>query len=308
MPGSAIRSDILSLGSGITIPPLCLLEIRFEALVPIRRLPKYHGAQWSAFFRHLLRPYLGGRSMADAEFWPVSVEVGVTAFERGEQVHVGLCFPAELMPVVHAALEGFAAARPCTGHFQPNLTLRLVEARCRICGQQCASGMPAHLTKEILYPEIDRLTKLDCFTLRFTSPLRLTRPAGCKEPGHRYCDVAFFSGNDVADSEKICALLARIRSVRSLSQPASSLRMDGRRLVWLDVSYGIGYVKNIGGIVGELIVAGRPEMSVAEMLVAGQYLGVGKNAAFGFGFYTIPELEPVRCIEPLARRRNGTTL
>ncbi len=51
-----------------TIPELILLELRFKVLVPINNLPHYHGAQWSALFRNIIKPYFEP-DMSDAGIW-----------------------------------------------------------------------------------------------------------------------------------------------------------------------------------------------------------------------------------------------
>lgn len=284
-----------------SIPPLHLLQLRFTAVGVIRQLPHYPGAQWSAFFRHLLRPYLSGRTLADAEVWPVPVESGVVTFEPGDPLHVGLCFPPALAPAMDAALEDFAKARPCDGHFQPNLTLRLDGVHCRVSGEPWDSGKPALLTEEILRPELDRLLTLNRFTLRLTTPLRVTRPAGSKEENHRYCDEEYLFGTPEKPAvDPLTPLLAGVRCA-NLPPAGKGLEIAGGAVTWLDVAYG---GKTIGGLAGSLVLAGTPSPEAALRLVVGQYFGMGKNAPFGFGYYSIPELDDVRCVRPLLRARS----
>jgi len=144
--------------------------------------------------------------------------------------------------------------------------------------------------------EAGALVRMDVWTLRFHSPLRLKRPAGAKQKGHRFFDEAW-----AADSEgKHRAWSCLMDAVRA-PLPGSAARgktpppeVESAALVWVDVPYGGTGGKTLGGVCGEVVFRGRLEPEDAERAVMGQYLGTGKNAAFGFGFYEIPELEEVR--------------
>jgi CRISPR/Cas system endoribonuclease Cas6 (RAMP superfamily) len=52
----------------------------------------------------------------------------------------------------------------------------------------------------------------------------------------------------------------------------------------------------LGGISGEISINGQPSSYEARRLVWGQYLGIGKNSRFGFGFFRIPALDSIRSI------------
>jgi len=277
------------------------LSLHLTTLAPIRKLPPFHGAHWSALFRNLLRPHAVG---AEAEgLWVVPAPGAPVQYEAGESIRLGLVFPPEMIGAVSAALIGFNGTVCGTGHFQPGVTVRLDKVLCRISGDTWNPFAANILTEELMQPEIERLCELDQFRICITTPLRLTRPAGEKEQGHRYCDAAYFHNSDSSDNQKINALLCRVRHSAFPEPAASPLRLTDVNLGWQEVSYGNSYMKNIGGIIGEMTVAGHCNRETAEQLVAGQYYGAGKNAAFGFGFYTIPELDAVRQVSALSEKR-----
>lgn len=303
------------------IPDLILLELRFQALLPIRNLPFYHGPQWSALFRHCLRNFLpAGASPATEGIWIHPVETGIAAYEAGEPIHLGLTFPAPHLPAVEALLRSFNALFVGEGHFQPGRTIRLEAVVCRVSGQTLsfspepsadgvedgvAKWAPRPITPGNLAPEVEFLTGLDAFRIVFAAPLRLTRPSGYKSARHRYGDEDFFL--DAPDMGKAAMdhLLKKIRLPDSLPMKASDLTIIAGGLLWVDVPYGSGVGKTIGGVMGTLRIAERPNRETAERLVLGQCVGAGKNPAFGLGFYTIPELDSVRSVRSLTR---GSTL
>ncbi|MEI6155575.1 MAG: hypothetical protein WCQ90_15990, partial [Deltaproteobacteria bacterium] len=96
-----------------SVPKLVLLELCFGVLLPVRNLPHYHGAQWSALFRTLLKRYFpqealapppsppsagrcsGENAMSVANIWIHPIETGVLAYEKDEPIRLGLTFPIE---------------------------------------------------------------------------------------------------------------------------------------------------------------------------------------------------------------------
>lgn len=286
---------------------LVLLELRLRAKKPIRRLPHFHGPQWSAMLRGWLRGRLpDDASLAAAEIWPQTVEMGVNTYEEGEPLHLGLTFPVELAAIMGRALADFNTCGSGEGHFQPGQTLALETVRCRVGGEAWDPEQPRCLDEATLQGESEHLTRLDAFTLTFDAPLRCTRPAGGKARSHRYVDEDYlFGGSDQATGTPLAAILQRLRLDPGTSNPGpDGLRIDGGGAVWLDVAYGNPKGKTLGGLVGQVRVVGRPTPEQARLLVAGQYAGCGKNGTFGFGFYHIDETAPVRRVALLERGRS----
>ena len=284
------------------LSPIHLLELRFRVLKPINRLPHYHGPHWSAFVRTLLRAGLpAGETLTDA-VWVQPVEVGITSFEPGEPLHLGLTCPAAVIPALTVALSRWDSLS-AAGHFQP-ATLAFEGLFCRISNDKFNPAAPCCFEESLVQAEIATLENLDSFTLQLTSPMRLTRPEGCKEERHRYCDSDFFfSDHATATHNPLQAILGRLRLSDDSITSTENITMSGGAVAWLDAPYGSGSAKTIGGLVGALRFTGTPTPELARKLVLGQYFGAGKNAAFGFGFYNIPELDHVRRIIQPDRRR-----
>ena len=285
------------------LPPLILLELRLRALKPIRKLPHYQGPHWSAVLRHLLRASLPDEaSLAKAGVWLQTVETGVVAYEEGEPIRLGLSFPAELAAVIGQALAGFNEDAKGQGHFQPGHTVALEEIWCRISGAPWDWRQPQPLTEQVLATEAQQLGTLERFTLELHTPLRMTRPAGAKAESHRFVDEEYLKADRTGGpSQLLPALLQRLRLPQEDAVESAGLRLDGGAVSWLDVPYGNPKGKTLGGLIGRVRFCGRLTPALARLLVAGQYWGAGKNAPFGFGFYTIPELDAVRRIVPHSR-------
>ena len=295
----------------LQIPPIYLLELRFKAVAPINKLPHFHGAQWSALFRSLLKPWLRDRSLAEADVWVQSVETGVPGYLSGDPLHVGMAVPAGVSDAVLPALRDFNTMDGHGGHFFPGRTVILEQVACRVSGAVFAQGDETGenwtsftpLEGSLLRSEADLLSDLDRFSILFHAPLRLKRPAGAKRYRHRYCDEGFFLNGEDNGPGAIAHLANSVRCTGDAVRFETPSKIAGGAMTWLDLTYGRAFRKTMGGVVGRVDVTGRPGPAAALRLVAGQYLGAGKNAVFGFGYYHIPELDPVRRIKPLARGR-----
>jgi CRISPR-associated protein Cas1 len=312
------------------LPSIVLLELHFRCLSEIDNLPHYHGAQWSALFRTLIKPFLPTRmGMTDAGIAVIPVETGVVCYAAENPIHLGLVVNRDNAKAVYQALTVFNGISGATGHFRPGQNICLESCSCRVSGNKIMfSGiqdLPAiseinaiwqPLCCQRLTSEIDTLRSQSAFSLVFHTPLRLTRPSGVKQPGHRYGDEAFFLDPSL---HPIVHFIASIRcedsttsenSVLSIAVPETPTNLDALRvergaLMWVDLHYGRQPAKTLGGVMGTLRLKGTPDAESAFRLVAGQYVGAGKNAAFGLGYYHIPELDAVRGIQPLTR---GLTL
>ncbi|MCX7634129.1 MAG: CRISPR-associated endonuclease Cas1 [Syntrophales bacterium] len=281
-------------------------------MAPIQGLGHFHGPQWSALFRYLLHPYLGGRTMAAAGICLQPYETGVLAFQPGEMIHVGLTFPSEVLPAIEKLILAFPHAAGHHGPLAPGRTITLDEVYCRVSKRVCN---PAALGRDItpldeghLVAETEALLTLGSFQLLLPLPLRLTRPAQMKTPGHRYADEDFFLGDPATAAAAMDHFLTRIRPAAATAPPVitypTGLTVAGGGLIWMDVPYRNvqeGITKTIGGVCGRLRITGHANREAARQLVMGQYTGVGKNGSFGLGYYWIPELDPVRAVAPPTR-------
>jgi len=312
------------------LPSIILLELHFRCLSEIDNLPHYHGAQWNALYRALIKPFLPARTgMTDAGIAVIPVETGVVRYAAEDLIHLGLVVNRNYAQAVYQALTVFNDSAGATGHFRPGRSLRLESCCCRVSGNKVMfSGkqdLPTvseinavwqPLCRQSLTTEIETLQSLNTFSLVFHTPLRLTRPAGVKQPGHRYGDEAFFldpachpmvhfiSGIRCEDSTTSKNSVLNTVATETPKNP-DALRVERGALMWVDLPYGKRPAKTLGGVMGTLRLTGSPDAETAFRLIAGQYVGAGKNAAFGLGYYHIPELDAVRGIQPLSR---GLTL
>lgn len=303
----------------LSLPELVLLELRFKTLLPINNLPHYHGGQWSAMFRSILKPYLSEKqNLSSMNFWVHPVETGILSYDADEPVHIGITFPAGQAQAVGRMLTDFNSIDSTQGHFQPGKTIRLDSVLCRKTKKPWDYHNTEFLDVRSIEEEIQFLQGLDAFTLLIHSPMRHTRPEGYKTKGHHYCDGEFFF--DVKNSHAgIVCFLSGIKNRANMicsSKPSSfdeyespitpscGLTISGGALTWLDMFYSKEPSKTIGGIVGKILIKGRPSFDEAWLFVLGQYTGIGKNPVFGFGFYTIPELDNARKISGLSRGKD----
>lgn len=97
----------------------------------------------------------------------------------------------------------------------------------------------------------------------------------------RFCDADFFrQGNALTH------LLGHIRLLPPVVSGAE-MRVERVRLHWADLRYSRERAVALGGLVGEICLTGRPDAETARRLVLGEYLGSGKNARFGLGFWRL---------------------
>ncbi len=286
------------------IPRLVLLELHFRALLDINKLPHYHGAQWSALFRNVLRNFLPvGLDMSAAGIFIQPFEAGVLRYKQNDPIHLGVVFPFEQHTLMERLLAGFNDQKVEDGHFQPGKTIKLESIYCRVSDKIWQPDRKVFLTEKILTPEIEKLTALDEFHLHFYTPLRDKRPEGFKEEGHTFCDEDFFLMEDSYLPAR--HLFSKIRCADLPDFDNIDLQVKETGLTWLDMTYGSKKLKTIGGVAGRVKFKGKLTQETARVVVAGQYTGVGKNGAFGFGFYNIPELIEVSRIR---RFNRGSTL
>lgn len=308
------------------LPSIVLLELHFRCLSEIDNLPHFHGVQWSALFRALIKPFLPvSTEITNVGIAVIPVETGVVRYTAEDPIHLGLVVNNDYAQSVYQALTVFNESSGATGHFRPGQSLRLESCCCRVSGNKIMfSGkqdLPVvseineiwqPLCHQSLASEIESLQTLSAFSLVFLTPLRLTRPAGIKQPGHRYGDEDFFLDPTLHPMVHFTACIRcgvstlSENSELSIAMPEMSMNPDELcvvrgALMWVDLPYGKQPAKTLGGVMGTLRLTGTPDAETAFRLVAGQYVGAGKNAAFGLGYYHIPELDAVRAVQTLSR-------
>jgi CRISPR-associated protein Cas1 len=156
-----------------------------------------------------------------------------------------------------------------------------------------SDGKPNPIDPTVFCDEQKATRELKELTLNFLSPLRWERPKPDQAEGatsfdHRYFNAEVF----------VRRTIDRVRSLGYvLSQDdvgRSDVSLVSNQLIWLDFSYGSHQStrtarKPMGGAVGRVVFRLKNPM-LADALVLGQYLRVGRFTRFGFGVYRIAEL------------------
>lgn len=271
---------------------LYLVDLIFSAQCQIKSLPKFHAVRWSAWFRFACH-----RALID---WETNF-VGLLPFRNSQRP----IYPGELLRVrLYLTDEGYKNLNELTraiattderGEFTCK-SLKLIALVDAVSGEvQNRSCRLTPFNIRYLSSEYEKLIELEIFTLCFYSPLRLTLPPGFKSSSEketsRYAHEDFF--------EYPFALPHLCNSVRNFDaflceqDETSILSTD---LIWEDPAYNENEHKKIGGLTGKITLGRIDSRDTAVKLIAGQYLGIGKNPRFALGYYKIPELDCARQI------------
>lgn len=228
---------------------------------------------------------------------PFACESGRVEFAPGEPYHVGLTLAGDARRLadegrLREALSRVGAQALGRGWATPRLAGNF--------GVEAVETLPP----PDVSAEAERLRGHNQLTLRFLSPLRVSRPDALKSKGAGFLNQDCFP--PALFLERLALrlfLLARGRYpdqgerdelLKTLPEPA--LSAEQRHLLWLDIPLEGGAEKRdvrpkgytVGGVVGELTLAGVPEGWLAP-LALGQYLHVGEKTHYGLGRYAVAE-------------------
>ena len=156
------------------------------------------------------------------------------------------------------------------------------------------TGSLTPISTSHLQQEIEQLQARKQITLVFESPLRTQRPKSARRDNHKYFDDEYFSIDVLANRllGRLAGLGIRLPDKTSQSHPFQhAATLSENDLVWVDVGYGKGRRKTLGGSVGTVILT-EPAPELLPLLVWGQYVRIGENTRFGFGDFRIEELGP----------------
>ena len=267
-----------------------IVDAAFTALKCVKSLPPRHGARWSAFIRNVCHT---------AELHPDLFFAGLVPLQHSQtpimpgSVHlVRLLLTPEGAVALPVFFDAFSRT-PVQGVFS-SVTFGLSGFLDPF--RQIRSG-PSVLPfdMDLLQEEISLLRQCDHWSLAFDVPLRLPKPPTTRGPSHsereRYCDPAFFAA---LPTNLLLHLLIRLRFLPVPPLDFLPPTPVESRLTWEDMRYNSGRCISLGGVTGYILFSGAPDAKLAPLLVAGQYVGLGKNPRFGLGFYRIPELDDVR--------------
>lgn len=266
-----------------------MLDAFFRVLRPIRSLPPWHGARWSAWLRFACAA--AGFKLGDLLLSIHPLRSGQKPWLEGDLAILRMGVAS--LPLLPELTQALGSTK---GHGEFSAySLDLAFFRDAFSGAPFAPD--AIIQPEALTPlcpatvrgETDALMNLSAWTLRLASPLRLKAGQGGKGRD-KFCDPAFF-----ASREALAFILAKVRFLDAPETPlAAGVGITSANLRWEDLRYDPRRQIALGGLVGEIRCQGAPDRPTAERLVLGQYLGAGKNPLFGLGMWRIPELEHSR--------------
>ncbi|MES2791600.1 MAG: CRISPR-associated endonuclease Cas1 [Planctomycetota bacterium] len=158
-------------------------------------------------------------------------------------------------------------------------------------------NLPTAIAIEDILAEIDRLRAHPRLTIRFTSPLRMSRT----KHGLAGRKPLFFDRREFQPEVFLRRVRGRVAKLGLLpllnSDAVGRVELVANHLVWLDIPYGFGpKQKQLGGAAGDVILTGLTRDDI-ETLVWGQYTGIGESTRFGHGRYRIAQLgiDPYAC-------------
>ena len=280
-------------------PTYCLLRLDWRVLKPITHVPHFQGALWSALFRHAYNSVLKpGEAYHQVGLMLHPADFGVPSYGEGDRISLGLAVPEHELSRLALVLTQLEQVPGTHGQFQPGNTLHWEDGQCRISGAKWPQVPPLPMDETVLAEAARHLTGLPGFQLVFHAPLRLTKPPGTKISG-RYCDQDFFRTHPNA----LVHLLDQIPGCSE--DPSLWLTTEAVHGQWQKVNYGrISKPTTLGGFVGVLPVTGGLGERDALALLHQSFLGIGKNRAFGLGWYAIPEAASRLKINPLPKNRS----
>ena len=265
---------------------LCVLNLDFMALQPIRSLPRFHGARWSAVFRLACRA--AGVDIEQAVHGLLPLRQGIKPVLVGEIMTVRLLVPRHGLHWCPALIAVLRAGFAGSGEFRLGRNLRLDGMRCALSGQMVDETSLVSLDTldmDHVRGVIDALRTAARWTLHLRTPLRLPRPEGMRQQGHHYCDPSFFAAHP---REALIQLIAKIRGTGIVSvENGACPRLLEADLEWEDMRYSKVRSMALGGVTGALILSGAPCSGLAERFALGEFTGAGKNPRFGLGYYVL---------------------
>ncbi|MBN2395215.1 MAG: CRISPR-associated endonuclease Cas1 [Candidatus Atribacteria bacterium] len=270
----------------------------FESIKPITNLQFYRGVYWYALFQELFSAYFSKEKnkniLADNGIRIIPVSKGPSYIGKAKELAVNLVFPASVMVEVQNVLEDLTEGNyrkfnfDKNAHFIPGITIKYKSSICNICGNIWKHCDCIHVDESILEPEVDHLQTLNEFTILFITPLRLKRRKSIRTKHHKYIDQENLDAVSFIDS---------LNQQYGAKLEPETIKFGEHFCIWLDCRYK----KTMGGIIGYTKVYASMPKHVAQIMVVAQYLGIGTNRSFGFGFFRIKELENCRRIRSAKR-------
>lgn len=275
-----------------------IISLGFEVIKTINNLPYFAGPYLSALLRRLYKHHL-------KRSFPNDIILNIFPFFKpalmpGDYFNMQLIFSSYRLEEIKTLLSSFNSTILYGGHFLPSETLLLKTCECFISNEDIFTSTPTPLKKELIIKESEAISS-GKLTLWFYSPVRLARPPGAKKSSHTFIDPLYLLETSTA-WQFIEILLKKIHFLGDessfhqfkeiLTEFHGRIRdIEFRKafIYWLDIPYG---EKTVGGIAGRVELA-NVSRELLPLFMLGQYVGAGRNSAFGFGFYRIEE-NPLR--------------
>lgn len=165
--------------------------------------------------------------------------------------------------------------------------------------QQSVSGLRqlTPLSLDFVARQLTELQNNPVCTLRFITPLRMNRPASDRDlqRGRSHFDEEYFQPKLFLTRlhARLCRLGWLHEELELYNSAHSTCELSESALSWLDFSYGgRGKRKTLGGAIGSISIQSLSSLE-KQLLVLGQFSGIGENLAFGLGAYRIERIENV---------------
>lgn len=133
--------------------------------------------------------------------------------------------------------------------------------------------------------------------LRFETPLRLLREAEERKGKARELQFCRDAHHVTAPLilERLLNVAVRLLTAHKVTRSASRLEipdveLDAANVFWIDLQYrNQKAVKSLGGLLGEVTLRAPAQLPLAvwQLLVFGQYVGIGQRSGFGLGRYSL---------------------
>ena len=267
------------------------LALEFAVIKPVLSLPAWHGARWSAWLREAC--HLCSCNFDEMVLGLLPMRKGTKPLSVGERLFLRLLLTESGLASLGLLLEALTRMAGKGEFSAHSLSLRRVHdlpgGGCLWQGSGPLTGSPRPFHETLLHAEIEKMREADSWTISFPGPLRLPLPAGHADRGENVRKYA--APANLLDREGVANLLNRVRFLDGEGPVAlpAGVRVDREHsgLQWEDMRYNPQRRIALGGVTGFLRCLGKTDFATARRLVLGQYLGAGKNARFGLGFWQV---------------------
>lgn len=269
------------------------LDLEFAVIKPVFSLPTWHGARWSAWLREAC--HLCSISFDQIVLGLLPMRNGKKPLAAGELLHLRLLLSESGLLSLGLFFDALSRTTG-SGEFSAHtLSLRRVHDQlggaCLWQSSGRLSCSPRAFNDLLLRDEIEKMQEANNWTIRFLGPLRLPLPAGHADRGENVRKYA--APANLLDQAGLGNLLNRVRLLDEHGPAALPAGVEVDRehssLQWEDMRYNAQRRVALGGITGSLCCRGKTDFATARRLVLGQYLGAGKNARFGLGYWQLQQ-------------------